>query len=44
MALAEHRLAARFGRSLVNHRIWALGCWTELSTGVALETAALAGK
>lgn len=44
MALAEHRLAARFGRSLVNHRIWALGCWTELSTGVALETAALAGE
>lgn len=44
MALAEQKMAARFGRSLVNHRIWALGCWTELSTGVALETAALAGE
>ncbi|GCE84689.1 transketolase-like TK C-terminal-containing protein [Komagataeibacter diospyri] len=44
MALAEQNLAARFGRSLVNHRIWGLGCWTELSTGVALESAALAGQ
>ncbi|GAN99623.1 transketolase [Komagataeibacter xylinus NBRC 13693] len=44
MALAEQTLAARFGRSLVNHRIWGLGCWTELSTGVALESAALAGQ
>ncbi|GBQ56524.1 transketolase-like TK C-terminal-containing protein [Komagataeibacter swingsii] len=44
MALAEQVLAARFGRSLVNHRIWGLGCWTELSTGVALESAALAGQ
>lgn len=44
MALAEQTLAARFGRALVNHRVWALGCWTELSTGVALESAALAGE
>ncbi|WP_130730173.1 transketolase-like TK C-terminal-containing protein [Komagataeibacter xylinus] len=44
MALAEQKLAARFGRSVVNHRIWALGCWSELSTGVALESAALAGQ
>ncbi|MFT9163851.1 MAG: transketolase C-terminal domain-containing protein [Komagataeibacter saccharivorans] len=44
MALAEQKLAARFGRSVVNHRVWAVGCWTELSTGVALESAALAGQ
>lgn len=44
MALAEQKLAARFGRSVVNHRVWALGCWSELSTGVALESAALAGQ
>lgn len=44
MAMAEQHMAARFGRTLVNHRIWAISCWSELSTGVALEAAALAGQ
>ncbi|MBB2201362.1 transketolase-like TK C-terminal-containing protein [Gluconacetobacter tumulisoli] len=44
MALAERHMAARFGRSIVNHRIWVLSCGTELSTGVALESAVLAGR
>ncbi|WP_342354499.1 transketolase-like TK C-terminal-containing protein [Gluconacetobacter azotocaptans] len=44
MALAERHMAARFGRSIVNHRIWVLSCGTELSTGVALEAAMLAGQ
>lgn len=44
MAMAEQHMAARFGRTLVNHRIWAVSCWSELSTGVALEAAVLAGQ
>ncbi|CAP56244.1 putative transketolase [Gluconacetobacter diazotrophicus PA1 5] len=44
MALAERRMAARFGRSIVNHRIWVLSCGTELSTGVAMEAASLAAR
>lgn len=44
MALAERQLAARFGRSIVNHRIWALSCGTELATGVAMEAASLAAR
>lgn len=44
MALAERQLATRFGRSIVNHRIWALSCGTELATGVAMEAASLAAR
>lgn len=44
MALAERQLAARFGRSIVNHRIWALSCGTELATGVAMEASSLAAR
>ncbi|WP_428392470.1 transketolase-like TK C-terminal-containing protein [Lichenicoccus sp.] len=44
MALAERLLAARFGHSLVDHRTWVLACETDLSAGVALEAAALAGQ
>ena len=44
MALAERILAARFGHSLVDHRTWVLACETDLSAGVALEAAALAGQ
>ena len=44
MAAAERILAARFGHSLVDHRSWVLACETDLSAGVALEAAALAGQ
>ena len=44
MAVAERILAARFGHSLVDHRSWVLACETDLSAGVALEAAALAGQ
>lgn len=44
LALAERQMATRFGRSIVNHRVWVLSCATELSTGVALETASLAAR
>lgn len=44
MAVAERLLAARFGHSLVDHRSWVLACETDLSAGVALEAAALAGQ
>ena len=44
MAIAERMLAARFGHSLVDHRSWVLACETDLSAGVALEAAALAGQ
>ncbi|GBQ19743.1 transketolase-like TK C-terminal-containing protein [Gluconacetobacter sacchari] len=44
MALAERQLAARFGRSIVNHRVWALSCGTELATGVAMEASSLAAR
>ncbi len=43
MALAERMLAAKFGRSLVDHRTWVIagdGC---LQEGVSHEAAALAG-
>jgi transketolase len=43
LALAEARLSARFGRSLVDHRTWVLCDGADLETGVALEAAALAG-
>jgi transketolase len=43
MALAERTLAARFGRSLVDHRTWVFGTGTELATGASLEAAWLAG-
>ncbi len=42
--MAERILAARFGHSLVDHRSWVLACETDLSAGVALEAAALAGQ
>lgn len=44
MALAEEILAARHGRSLVNHRTWVLARDSDLLTGVALEAAQLAGR
>ena len=43
MAMAERTLAARFGRSLVDHRTWVLATPADLSTGLAQEAAAAAG-
>ncbi len=43
MALAERLLAARFGRSLVDHRTWVIASDGDLMEGVSHEAAALAG-
>ncbi|MGC8468919.1 MAG: transketolase, partial [Acetobacteraceae bacterium] len=43
MALAERMLAARFGRSLVDHRTWVLASDGDLMEGISHEAAALAG-
>ncbi len=43
MALAERMMAARFGRSLVDHRTWVLCSDGDLMEGVSYEAAALAG-
>ncbi len=44
MALAERLLAARFGRSLVDHRTWVIASDGDLQEGVSHEAAALAGQ
>ena len=43
LALAERLLASRFGRSLVDHRTYALTGGAELTQGVSHEAASLAG-
>ncbi len=43
MALAERMMAARFGRSLVDHRTWVMCSNGDLMEGVGHEAAALAG-
>ncbi|HYZ61675.1 MAG TPA: transketolase [Acetobacteraceae bacterium] len=43
MALAERMLAARFGRSLVDHRTWVIASDGDLMEGVSHEAADLAG-
>ncbi len=43
MAMAERALAARFGRSLVDHRTWVLSAGPGLATGSVQEAASLAG-
>ncbi len=43
MALAERMMAARFGRSLVDHRTWVMCSDGDLMEGVTHEAAALAG-
>jgi transketolase len=43
MALAERMLAARFGRSLVDHRTWVIASDGDLMEGVSQEAADLAG-
>ncbi len=44
MALAERLLAARFGRSLVDHRTWALVSGDDMVSGLSHEAASLAGE
>ena len=43
MALAERMMAARFGRSLVDHRTWVIASDGDLMEGVSHEAAELAG-
>jgi transketolase len=43
MALAERLLAARFGRSLVDHRTWVVCSDGDLMEGISHEAASLAG-
>src|SRR3954452_8879217 len=43
MSLAERMLAARFGRSLVDHRTWVIASDGDLMEGVSQEAADLAG-
>lgn len=43
MALAERMLAARFGKSLVDHRTWVICSDGDLQEGVSHEAVALAG-
>src|SRR4051812_42180591 len=43
MALAERMLAARFGRSLVDHRTWVIASDGDLMQGISQEAAELAG-
>jgi transketolase len=43
MALAERILAARFGKSLVDHRTWVIASDGDLEEGVSHEAASLAG-
>ena len=43
MALAERMLAARFGKSLVDHRTWVVCSDGDLQEGISHEAASLAG-
>ena len=43
MALAERLMAARFGKSLVDHRTWVVATLGDLMEGVSHEAASLAG-
>jgi transketolase len=43
MALAERLMAARFGKSLVDHRTWVLATLGDLMEGISHEAASLAG-
>ncbi len=43
MALAERLMAARFGKSLVDHRTWAVVTLGDLMEGISHEAASLAG-
>ena len=43
LALGERAMAARFGRSLVDHRTWVLASATELAAGLGQEASSIAG-
>jgi transketolase len=43
MAIAERHLAARFGKSLVDHRSWVIASDGDLQEGISHEAASLAG-
>ena len=43
MALAERLMAARFGKSLVDHRTWVMATLGDLMEGISHEAASLAG-
>jgi transketolase len=43
MALAERSMAARFGKSLVDHRTWVIAADDDMMAGVSHEAACLAG-
>ncbi|WP_043829925.1 transketolase [Muricoccus aerilatus] len=43
MAMAERHLAARFGKSLVDHRTWVIAGDGDLQEGISHEAASLAG-
>ena len=43
MALAERMMAARFGKSLVDHRVWVIASDGDLMEGISHEAACLAG-
>jgi len=43
MALAERHMAARFGRSLVDHRTWVIASDGDLMEGISHEAASMAG-
>ncbi len=43
MALAERHMAARFGKSLVDHRTWVIASDGDLMEGISHEAASLAG-
>ena len=43
MALGERNMAARFGKSLVDHRTWVIASDGDLMEGISHEAAALAG-
>ena len=44
MALAERNMAARFGKSLVDHRTWVIASDGDMMTGISHEAASLAGQ
>jgi transketolase len=44
LALAERMMAARFGRSLVDHRTWVVASDDDLTDGISHEAASLAGR
>ena len=43
MAIAERHLAARFGKSLVDHRTWVIASDGDLMEGISHEAASMAG-